>query len=78
MANIFHFFYITQDTTSKKLNLYYYFSTFTVILSINQYLRQFEFKPKNQISQLYESIGYSSKKTKKLPFFHLGEGIVNG
>jgi hypothetical protein len=40
-----------------------------------QYLRQFEFKPKNQISQLYESIGYSSKKTKKLPFFHLGEGI---
>jgi hypothetical protein len=43
---------------------------------IKQYLRQFEFKPKNQISQLYESIGYSSKKTKKLPFFHLGEGIV--
>jgi hypothetical protein len=41
-----------------------------------QYLRQFEFKPKNQISQLYESIGYSSKKTKKLPFFHLGEGIA--
>jgi hypothetical protein len=42
---------------------------------MDQYLRQFEFKPKNQISQLYESIGYSSKKTKKLPFFHLGEGI---
>jgi hypothetical protein len=45
------------------------------MLSHQQYLRQFEFKPKNQISQLYESIGYSSKKTKKLPFFHLGEGI---